>query len=177
MIVISEIMGDPNDVSDRLGEWLELYNPSPDSVVDISGWSLSDLGGNDHVISPEASLTIQPHSYYVMARDSIALSDLGIESDYDYDGFQIANSADEIILTDSTGVIVDMITYLELKGDIQREDGLYNDDVIYKGASASLDPLRISFALNDRLEYWCRSVSEMSLRDRGTPGMPNDSCQ
>ena len=44
-VVITEIMADPTDPD---SEYVELYNPSVDEAVDISGWSISD--GVDIVI-------------------------------------------------------------------------------------------------------------------------------
>ena len=46
-IVISEIMANPGSVSDSYGEWFEIVNTT-DSTIDLQGWSIKDLDGDEH---------------------------------------------------------------------------------------------------------------------------------
>ncbi|MEL6823079.1 MAG: endonuclease, partial [Calditrichota bacterium] len=54
-VIISEIMKNPQVVSDSDGEWFELFNATA-SPIDINGWTIADDGIDSHVISNGSAL-------------------------------------------------------------------------------------------------------------------------
>lgn len=86
-ILINEFVADP--VSGEK-EWVELYNPT-DSIVDLSGWTLSD--GVGIIASPTS--TIDSQDFFVIETESSKLN----------------NSGDIIILKNSSSTIVDQVSY------------------------------------------------------------------
>lgn len=101
-LLITEIMANPNAVTDTKGEWFEIYNPSND-VFDFNGITLSDNGSNSHLITGSTNLIINPGEYFVFGKNSNTLQNGGYIADYVYSNFTLGNSDDEIILTDSIG--------------------------------------------------------------------------
>ena len=97
---ISEVMINPSKVTDSKGEWFELFNPTDDRL-DLDGLRLFDNGSDSHFI--DAPIWIDPGDYLVFARNGDAATNGGINVDYVYDHFILANSADEIILNDRVG--------------------------------------------------------------------------
>ena len=92
-LLISEVMANPASMSDSLGEWFELYNPT-DSVINLRGLDLRDDGSNLHRF--ETDLLIPPQQYLTLARSATP----GFVPDYVYDNFTLANSVDEIVFHD-----------------------------------------------------------------------------
>ncbi len=110
-VVITEAMINPGAVSDTYGEWFEIYNN--DSVsIDLTGWQLADSDNDLHLISPPITpLIIQPGDYFVLGRNGDSSINGGYTADYQYSGFQLSNSEDEIKLIDQDGFIADEISY------------------------------------------------------------------
>jgi len=104
-LLITEIMANPAAVTDTNGEWFELFNPTAESV-ELEGALLSDDGSNSHAISTGSSLLINSGEYFVLARNADNTSNGGLIADYAYgSGFTLGNSSDQIILTDSFGLL------------------------------------------------------------------------
>lgn len=99
-LYITEVMTNPAAVSDTVGEWFELYNPTLETV-DLSGITLSDDGSNSHVISSGSPLIINPGEYFVMASNGDPMVNGGFTANYVYSGFSLTNSADEIVFSDN----------------------------------------------------------------------------
>ena len=55
-LVISEFMANPAAVSDTAGEWLELFNTTP-NAIDANGLTLTDNGSDLHVYSRVAGIS------------------------------------------------------------------------------------------------------------------------
>jgi len=107
--LIDEIMPDPSAVPDRQGEWFELYNPGP-LPVDLDGWVLRDLDNDRHVI--RGPLVILPGEAVVLAREGGPAINGGLTPDYVYGADLIlANGADELLLVDPGGTVVDQVIY------------------------------------------------------------------
>ena len=81
---------------------------------------------------------------------------------YEYSGFILGNSDDEIELVDASGTIIDTV--------------VYSAALVFDGSSAGLDPSAFDADQNDDQANWCASKSEMVGSDQGTPGANNDSC-
>ncbi|MCO4770937.1 MAG: lamin tail domain-containing protein [Deltaproteobacteria bacterium] len=163
-LVFSEFMADPSEVSDAAGEWVEVYNASG-TLLDLGGFELHDDGSDSHLI--QGPLPIAAGGRVLLARNSDTSSNGGVGVDYEYTGFVLDNSADEIVLS-YLGVEVDRFDYT-----LASWSGI-------TGHAVSLDPDLGSpdGALNDLPSNWCGSMEPLGApgTDYGTPGQPNDSC-
>jgi hypothetical protein len=161
-LLITEIMKDPAAMADSSGEWFELYNSSA-ATIELEGLIVYDLGGEDWLI--EESLELEAGGYAVLARTSAATS----AADLVWSGFQLVNSADEIVLatygSDGTdGDVIHQVAY---------------DDVDWPdvaGASMSLDPDLMDATSAADPTSWCAGQSAFDSGDLGTPGAANDDC-
>ena len=88
-IVITEIMQNPDAVSDNDGEWFELYNAST-AIVDLNGWTVKDGGTNSFVIT--TTLEIPVGGYVVLGRNGDTATNGGVIIDYVYEDFFLSNS-------------------------------------------------------------------------------------
>ena len=107
-IVITEIMQNPNAVFDSDGEYFELYNAETTSV-NLNGWTISDNDGDSHSIVGD--LIIPGEDFVVLGRNNDSNTNGGVLVDYEYAGFDLSNSSDEIILTDTNTNEVDRVAY------------------------------------------------------------------
>ena len=157
-IVISEIMANPGSVSDSYGEWFEIVNTT-DSTIDLQGWSIKDLDGDEHELSSDqASILISPEEYFVLAKNNNQSLNGGVEVDYVYEGYSLSNSDDEVILLDASGSVVDEVHYS-------------NGWPFSSGVSMEIhDPL-IDNAL---VGSWFSSTSSYGNGDMGSPGAAFD---
>ena len=157
-IVISEIMANPGSVSDSYGEWFEIVNTT-DSTIDLQGWSIKDLDGDEHELySDQASILISPEEYFVLAKNNDQSLNGGVEVDYVYEGYSLSNSDDEVILLDASGSVVDEVHYS-------------NGWPFSSGVSMEIhDPL-IDNAL---VGSWFSSTSSYGNGDMGSPGAAFD---
>ncbi len=154
-IVINEIMPNPSIVSDTNGEWFELYN-SGYQDVDINGWVIKDNGTNSHVIDNNGSLIVPAKGYIVLGRNSNLTENGGVYVDYEYSGFTLANTEDEVILMNGDSVV----------------DEVYYDDTFPFSSGHSME--LINPELNNNLsENWGESVTQFGDGDYGTPGERN----
>ena len=154
-VLINEIMADPAAVPDQRGEWIELYNPGR-RPMDLRGYSIASGGDPAHVIG--RSLVIAPGSYAVLARVSDRRSNGGIHVDYSYGAsLTLANGRDWIALREPGGATVDSVAWR----------------AVVTGASWGVrDPTVENASVDER--NWARATTTYGLRDRGTPGRPND---
>ncbi|HPG30225.1 MAG TPA: lamin tail domain-containing protein, partial [bacterium] len=107
-IVINEIMFDPSGAEPDY-EWIELYNPT-DTCFNISGWKLTD--GEGIYTVPDSSL-MAPYTYKVFGYSPLAA---GGNADFIYGGYtsgviSLNNTADNVILKDSSNLIIDELDY------------------------------------------------------------------
>lgn len=107
-VVINEFLADLDTSQDEsLHEWVELYNTSVDTAIDVTGYVLSDEKDNqlhitlDHV--DKTDLSLEPESYLVIYRRSAK--------------FSLNNSQDTIYLFDSTQSAhpIDSVSYSKTK--------------------------------------------------------------
>ncbi len=162
IIVITEIMKDPEAVGDPSGEWIELYNPT-ETDVDINGWTLKDLGGDIHTLFAPGGLLVQAEAFFVLGRDADPAENGGLEVDYVYSGFKLANDADEVILA---------------AGDTVVDEVLYDAAAFPqgKGKSLTLSAPKFSSSDNDLGANWCDAQVQYGGGDWGTPGKSNPDC-
>ena len=160
-VIITEIMQNPASVSDANGEWFEVYN-SGSSNIDINGWRISDNGSDNHLIDDE--IIISSGQYFVFGRNADIASNGGVNVDYEYSGFTLGNSDDEIVIFSSDGVT-----------EIDR--------VEYDGGQSWPDPTGASMTLsnlasdNNIGSNWQTSDTAYGEGDLGTPGEGNFAIQ
>ncbi len=157
-LVITEIMQNPDTVSDANGEWFEIYNPGS-SDVDLNGWTIRDNGIDSHAIT--TSVIAPAGDYIVLGRNANSAANGGVTVDYQYSGFSLANGDDEIVLV--------------------RPDSSVADEVAYDGGPQWPDPTGASMALsspgddNNTGSNWSESTAFITgaSGDKGTPGQAN----
>jgi len=154
-VVISELMINPKASGDTEGEWIELHNLGG-TAVDLNGWTLKDTGADLHVIANGAPLMLPAGGYLVLGRSSTKTTNGGVTVQYVYKDFLLANTSDEVILTDKSGATIDSVTY----------SGSWT---IPDGASLSL---KNTAGDHNNPASWCAESSAWSgsAGDKGTPG-------
>ena len=157
-IVITEIMPNPAAVSDSYGEWFEIHNTT-DSTIVIDGWMIKDGGNDNHTITNVAmSVSVMPGAYFVLARNADSTLNGGLIADFEYSGFLLSNSEDEIILLDAAGAIVDEVHYS-------------NSWDFGNGSSMEIHDFSID---NNLSENWYEATLSYGSGDLGTPGTNYD---
>ena len=159
-LVITEIMINPEAVSDTDGEWFEVFNPT-ELYLELQGLTISD--GADEQFTIDGSLTIPPGGFLVFGINGNLNQNGGIPVDYAYTGFILSNS-DDVIEISNGGTIIDRVEYDQINFPI------------VAGTSTSLDPKAFNSTLNDLGANWCDAVTLLSSGDVGTPGEINDDC-
>ncbi len=157
-IVINEIMYNPSDALglDDYWEYLELYN-NDTQAADLSNWSFTE--GFDFIF-PEGTM-IAAGDYLLIGRMPDTLASFYSIPNLigPFDGGALNNSGETVELSDATGNVVDVVSYLATEPWPVVPDG--------NGPSLSL----INPNLNNSLpESW-----EASVAVYGTPGLPNSS--
>lgn len=163
-LVITEIMANPSQVADTEGEWVEVYNTRTDPV-DLQGMDLYDLGSDATVIG--SSVIVPPLGYAVLGCQADPLLNGGVtlQYAYPYADFQVANSADEVVLA-WQGTVIDEVVYDEAVGW-----------VVWIGTAMNLDPRAQTSVDNDLATNWC--VATLGFGggyDAGSPGLGNEQC-
>ncbi|NUN13119.1 MAG: lamin tail domain-containing protein [Myxococcales bacterium] len=157
-VVITELMVDPGNVADNLGEWIEIYNGGS-SQVNINGWTLTDGAGQTHLIAPGGALFVPPAGYIVLAINGNKTTNGGVRVNYPYTGFVLDNALGTVTLLDELGALV--------------------DTVAYGGATGISVPSGKSIALirpdldNTTAASWAQSTAAYGLGDKGTPAGAN----
>jgi hypothetical protein len=159
-VVVTEIMKNPVQVSDSVGEWIELYNATG-SPIDLNECILKDDDTDSHVIA--GSLILAPGGYAVLGPSSDKVANGGVTIDYVYSSFFLGNTVDEVVLVCS-GKVIDSVVYT---------DPLFP---ALPGAAMQLDPDAYSEGANDAPGAWCNAVVPYGIGDKGTPGADNLPC-
>jgi len=157
-VVITEIMYDPVDVPDDMGEWFELFNASEDTV-DINGWRIESDDGDMHILSFGGPILIPPGTFFVLGNNKQESTNGGVEVGYQYPkvDFSLMNTKDSIILKDIYGAVVDAVHFDEMLGWPAG-----------KGASIMLIHPYLD---NDSLANWIAGVTPYGDgTNMGTPG-------
>ena len=108
-VVVSELMPNPNAVSDSVGEWLELRNTTA-STINLVGFIIRDQGVDLFTLP---SLTIVPHGFATLAAWGSSSQNGGFTPSYVWpsNSFFLANSVDEIEVVAPGGLVVDGFAY------------------------------------------------------------------
>jgi len=155
-IVVNEILQNPSIVTDSEGEWFELYNPNAANVY-LQNWTILDNGSDLFNITDP--IIIPSYGNLVFGSNSDISTNGGVEVDYEYSGFTLGNSSDEIIIRDAAGRLIDSVAW----------DGGPNFPDPNGASMSLLDPM----ADNTLGLNWEESTIPFGLGDLGTPGLPN----
>jgi hypothetical protein len=170
-IVITELQHNAATISDDLGEWFEVYNPSTTVTYDLLGCEVTDADLSGPAIS--ANLVLPPMSYKVLAVSATP----GFTPDYVYTPpntpppVKFNNSAGDRAAIYCGGVLIDEFPYTTAVSGVE-------------GHSFSLDPRHLNWMDNDvTMTYWCNARDTMpgdaydsSGPNYGTPGRANPQC-
>ncbi|MFC1569437.1 CotH kinase family protein [bacterium] len=115
--VFNEIMAsNATSIQDRDGDypdWIEIYH-SGDTQVDLTGYGLSD-DPNEPFKWVFPTVILQPEEFkLVFASDKDYLT----ENPYLHTNFKLKAGGETLLLTDTTGFVVDQITSLEITSDL-----------------------------------------------------------
>ncbi|MFI5308348.1 MAG: lamin tail domain-containing protein [Polyangiales bacterium] len=153
-VVITEIMVNPEAVSDAEGEWFELHNPSASDGLDLSGCTVDDGSLKPHVLP--TPLALAPGGFLAVGRSMrVGFAAAALLT------FSLSNTADVLALA-CDGTEIDRVAY----------DASFP---LAPGVSMSLDPGCSDASCNDLGSAWClgRTAYGSGL---GTPGAPNPPC-
>jgi hypothetical protein len=159
-LIITEIMPDTQVVSDDVGEWFELHNPSATDTYDIFDCIIFDTA---HMETVGRHVLIGPGAYATLARFPDASG--GFAPDYSYALVKFSNTGDAVGIT-CGAVLVDKVNFLSFP--------------ITKGKSLSLNPNFTDATQNDLGSNWCNGSTAYhtggGVSDYGSPGVANPPC-
>ena len=157
-VVITEIMVDPDAVSDDVGEWFEVLGTGSASV-DLDGLVVTGDDGEGFTV--EGSLELRPGARLVFANTADPGVNGGVSPDYVYavDGLKLSNDGDSLAL--SLREELDTVAWGA-------------DWHLREGYALSLDP---GASDNDDPAAWCTASGVYGAGDHGSPGDENPSCE
>ncbi|MFQ6611259.1 MAG: endonuclease/exonuclease/phosphatase family protein [Fidelibacterota bacterium] len=159
-IVISEIMNNPNAVSDSYGEWFELTNVGAE-IIHLDGLIIHDGNTDTHTIQSGGQLILPPSEYIVLGRNGDPELNGGLSLDYVYSGMNLNNTFDGITIQHPVGYVLDSV-YYDNGGTFPNTPGR---------SMMLIDPLTD----NSLGSNWVESSQLMDNGDFGTPGENNFS--
>ena len=102
-LIVDEILNNPTGTeSDR--EWFEIHNTTQ-APIDVNGLTFSDTGSDTFTVNNGSPLMIAAGGYLVFGRNADTTLNGGVHVDYVYNGMQLSNASDEIIIKSGTTVI------------------------------------------------------------------------
>lgn len=149
-LFVSEFLADPTAVTDANGEWFELHNTTGDAL-DLQGLRVEDNGGSGFTV--ETPLMVPADGFVVLAAELDPALNGGVHADATWPSFNLANGADEIVLSHN-GVEIDRVAW---------DAGF----PLAAGASTQLEP---------GATQWCLSEVSFGDGDLGSPGADNAPC-
>ena len=164
-LIVSEILINPIDVVDGLGEWFEFVNTT-DKILSLDGVVIQ-LGSADEV--QEFPLPVGLTLAGGEALAVVAVSDPGLNGGI-ANGQGFGNDAE----IPNTGTPV--VRLLNAEGVV--DEVSFGPGFSWEaGVSLSLDPEQFSSSANDTSENWCAGTSPYGTTGNlGTPGVVNPAC-
>ena len=163
-IVISEIMQNPDAVSDGVGEWFEVHNITA-APIDMHGWLLTDTNSSVYLSNLVGTTIVPAGGYLVLSNsaDSYINGNIPVVNyDYGGSGTGLGNSYGSIILT-AEDTEIDRVDWTN--------DG---DFPVPIGASMELSTGAYNSVLNNDGTNWGLGTVAYGDGDLGTPGSVND---
>ena len=155
LLVINEVMADPEKAGDENGEWFEVHNAGS-VAVNMQGWKIVSSNDAEHTIA--TSVNVAAGGYAVLARNGSSAKNGGVNENYTYGTtLNLANAADWLILRDGSGATVDSVSWSSMPTAATRgvKDPT-SDNTLVGGAN------------------WQTATSTYGKGDKGTPGAVND---
>jgi hypothetical protein len=141
---------------------VEVYNTT-NYDINLNGWVLKDAGSDNHVINDD--VWVPALGFAILGRNANYGSNGGVVVHYQYSGFELGNSGDEVILEANST-------------EVDRFD--YNDSFDNSGESQQLDPDFFTHNGNDNMNNWCDTPQNATYLlpggDYGSPGADNAQC-
>lgn len=169
-VIITELMGNPDAVSDSDGEWVELYNTTG-KKLSLFSVRLEDneMGGkkdSHQILDPMAE--IPANGYVLLAVETDMAKNGGISGAFHYTGGHLKNSPGPnmtIRLVQRDGTLIDEVPYKQTAtGESQQLDKATYMSAMNPGAA------------NDDATKWCKAKQTYGAGDKGTPGAGNTPC-
>jgi hypothetical protein len=109
-VIITEIMQNPDAVTDANGEYFEVYNPTK-LPINLKGWTIKDdlADATPHEIV--ADLIVPADGFVVLARNSVLATNGNVVVDYQYTDTDLDNTADVLVLEDGENTQIDITSY------------------------------------------------------------------
>jgi hypothetical protein len=163
-LVITEIMINPDAVSDANGEWFEVLNAS-DDLLNLDGCVLGGANDSPLTIDAGGALLAEPGTYLLFVRNPVEAENGGLTGVFDFSGIALGNGSDALSIQ-CDGVMIDEVAW---------DDGATFPDT--KGVSMQLDTESLDATVNDDGEAWCDALTPYGDGgDLGTPGAANHAC-
>ena len=160
-LFVTEVFADPAAVSDTVGEWFELYNPTA-ADIDLYDWLVySDDGGSFTVTD---SVVVPAGGYVVLGVEDDTTLNGAVSVHYPYDrvSFGLGDSGDSIYLVAGSTTVAEL--------------SWTSGWPIASGASLALDKDHLTAGEASTLTFWCAGAEAWSDADLGTPGSINGDC-
>jgi len=155
-IAITEVMPDPNAVTDAEGEWFELV---VNANVDINGLAVAGATGNGNVLMSATCVRVTAGTHIIFARNADTGMNGGLPAVAGTFTFNMANSAGTLrVLMDGTEL--DSMTW----------------STVRSGRSLQLDMGLTAPTDNDLSTNFCDGNAAFGGGDMGSPGQPNRDC-
>ena len=163
-LLITEIMYNPEALSDTEGEWFEIYNASA-STIDLN--QLTIRKGADVQFTLSESYLLNAGDFFVFSKSASATSNAGFVYGA---SLTLTNAGDHLVLANygtngADGSVIAEVDY-----------GLPGFPTA-TGISLNLDPDAFSANLAKDGANWCLATSPYETGDLGTPGLQNTVCQ
>lgn len=169
-VVITEFLANPNQVTDKNGEWFEVYNTTS-KPIDINGWELHD-DKTVHVVTSTKPVLVGANAYAVLAKNGSSAENGGVTALYAYEKALEPPNPTFLINNDKDGIQLKAGWTIVDKVDWDVGAGW----PIKPGVAMQLDPSSFTPSANDSLFSWCLATSPFGAGDLGTPGSPNSAC-
>ncbi|MEO0651322.1 MAG: lamin tail domain-containing protein [Planctomycetota bacterium] len=161
-LIFNEVMQNPSQVSDLVGEWFEVLNTTSEAI-DLAGYTIA-LGGGSFVV--EGPLVVPAGGVQLFHRNGNPAENGGLPPGYDYPDLLFLPNGEQVLsIADPQGGLVCLLTY--------DNGNTYPDP---NGASMSLDPAAADLAGAIDGTQWCEGTAAYGAGDLGTPGAPNPCC-
>lgn len=158
-LLITEVMFDPEAISEPSGEWFELYNNS-NSSVNLKGFTIL-RGTQKHIINRD--VIINPFNYYAFARSEGAFEG----EKYVYGTISLPNTSATLAVLDIQGTDT-----TEIASITYGTPGFPSAP----GTSINLSTNHYNSGEAKNSASWCPSSDSYNTGDLGTPGLPNKIC-
>lgn len=162
-IVFTELMPDPDQLSDAEAEWLELKNVSS-SPLELFGCHLKDADVSSDDLTISGLVRIEPGQVVLFAKvDNPAQNGNLPNVVFSFgDDFSLANAGDEAQL-ECGGQLIDQVAYT-------------SSWPYATGVSMQLRSDRLTATDNDSEANWCTASASYASGNLGTPGNDTGQC-